>query len=458
MSFDLVVKNARVVSPAGITEGVIGIKAGKIAAIMTDASLITGDQTLDAGHQYVLPGLIDPHVHFAYLGSFEDQFKSEPKAAAMGGVTTVGNYLILPQGVIDQLDGLIKLWNSSAVIDGFFHSMVVSEKTIGEIPECYERGITSFKFLMGYKGPQAELLGITATDDGKVFGGFEKIAKLPGAVGMVHAENIDIILMMQKRYRNRQDHAVWGDSRPRFCEAETMHRAINLARAAGNTLYIVHMTIGEGVEIVGRAKAEGLPVIAETCPQYLTVTNDNGYLKKHPAFANVNPPIRYDDDLAMLWKGLQDGRVDLVGTDHAPVSAAKKGDDIWNAPMGLGNLTEYMLPVMLSEGVNKGKITLERLVEVCCYKPAQVFGLLPKKGVICAGADADLVFVDLHKKKIPESKYSAAEWSPWAETELEGWPTLTMVRGEIVMKEGTIVGKEGTGRFIPRPVTKSFPL
>jgi dihydropyrimidinase/allantoinase len=215
------------------------------------------------------------------------------------------------------------------------------------------------------------------------------------------------------------------------------------ANVTGCPLYIVHMTIKEGVDIVARAKTEGTNVIAETCPQYLVLNENNVDMLQ----SKVNPPIRTKEDNEALWAAIGDGAINHVATDHAPVPKKFK-TDFWTAKMGMAG-AETWLPIMLSEGVNKGRITLERLVEVCCTNPAKQYGLFPEKGIIAVGSDADLVIVDLDKELTVGDKpvFSLTEYNPYAGFRFKGWPVFTMLRGAVIMEKGKVIGKEGYGKY-----------
>jgi dihydroorotase-like cyclic amidohydrolase len=205
------------------------------------------------------------------------------------------------------------------------------------------------------------------------------------------------------------------------------------------------MTIKEGVDLINKARAKGVNVVTETCVQYLTLNTDN----VDRVLSKINPPIREPEDNNTLWQALRDGAIDVVATDHAPVPKALK-TNLWDATPGIP-CAEMFLPIMLSEGVNKGKISLEKLVEVCCYRPARQFGLTPRKGTLSIGSDADLVLIDLDKEaEVPQKPvYSNTDYSVFAGRKLKGWPILTMLRGRIVVQDGNVMEATGDGKYIP---------
>jgi D-hydantoinase len=459
MNYDLIIHGGNVVTLDGTSKADITIADGKIQSIGQISSTPTAEREIDATGRYVMAGIIDPHAHLGYMETLE-AVETETRAAACGGVTCLGVYILaLKDGLLKQFDQLKNEFETKSFVDGFWHLMVIDALTTSEIELCpNEIGLTSFKFNMGYKGPHADLIGITATDDGAVYKGFSMINKLGSpALAACHTENIDIHLMLRDELiaQGRKDFQVWNESRPPFVEAECMRRAIYLAKNAGCPLYIPHITIAEGVNIIAEAQQEGLDVTGETCPQYLTHNNEEPaqVLIDHPACGCVNPPLRDRASNERLWEGIQQGIIKCVGSDLAPTTLEMKGDDIWNAPMGLGNVSELLLPIMLSEGVNKGRISLEKLTEVCSYNPASIFGVLPEKGLLEAGADADIVIVDLEEERTvsADSLRSMCDWSIYDGWTLKGWPTHTILRGQVILDDGEPVSRgPGQGKYIPR--------
>lgn len=462
MKADMVLKGGHVVTETGTALADIAVRDGRIIAIGTGADIPAAGRVMDARGLHVLPGIVDPHAHLGYMDTLEAA-ETETRAAACGGVTCLGVYiLVLQEGLLNSFSRLKADFEKRSFVDGFWHLMVIDAVTMSEIEKCPAQiGLTSFKFNMGYKGPHADLLGISATDDGAVYRGFRTISRLgPPALAACHTENIDIHLMLRDELiaQGRSDYRVWNDSRPPFVEAECMRRAIYLANSVNCPLYIPHITIAEGVDIVAEARKAGINVTGETCPQYLTHNNDEPaqVILDHPACANVNPPLRDKACNERLWQGLAQGVIQCVGSDLAPTTLAMKGDNIWNAPMGLGNNSELLLPVMLSEGVNKGRIPLERLVQVCSTNPARVFGVHPRKGSIAVGADADLVVVDLGRRKtVAVGKLkSMCDWSIYDGWELTGWPLHTILRGQVIVEDGEPVTRTaGQAQYIPRAVS-----
>jgi dihydropyrimidinase len=273
------------------------------------------------------------------------------------------------------------------------------------------------------------------------------------AMAMVHAENMSIIHNLKARYieAGRDDLEAWTDARPDLAEEEATRRAIWYCQETGSRLYIVHMTIGRGVQWVRDAQARGIEVIAETCPHYLVLTKRDH--DKVGSLGKVNPPLRDERSQELLWEGLRDGTVSCLGSDHSTVvpRSQKVSNSIWDAVPGFPGMG-MLLPIMLSEGYHKGRISLEQLAGVLCRNNARVYGIYPRKGAIRVGSDADLALVDLEQERVvtPEYMRSAADWGLYDGWKLKGWPVATIVRGEVVMRDGRIVGSPSHGAYVAR--------
>ncbi len=456
---DLVIKGGKVVSEHGIREQSIAVKDGKIVALGEQESMPSAARTLDAGGHHVFPGIIDPHIHLqTFSNKFDINLRTESKSAAIGGVTTIIPTLLNRED--NQLSFLEHFpWCKEAVdkyatIDVAFSAVLGSTAQIREIPEMARLGISSYKFYMAYTQDEASVFGISAMDDGQVLEGLRVIKEVGyPAMMMVHAENMTIIHKLKGEYiaAGRDDLKAWTDARPDIAEEEATRRAIWYAKETGSRLYIVHMTIGRGVQWVREAQAQGVDVIAETCPHYLVLTKyDNDRVGR---LGKVNPPLRDLESQEALWEGIRNGAISCVGSDHSTITplADKVQEDIWTAVPGFPG-SGMLLPIMLSEGYHKGRISLEKLAWVLSTNNARVWGLYPEKGTIQVGSDADFAIVDIDRKMTvsPEYMQSFADWGLYDGWEVTGWPTHTIVRGEVVMEHGKIVGREGYGKYIPR--------
>ncbi|MFQ5852507.1 MAG: dihydroorotase family protein [Candidatus Binatia bacterium] len=450
MAVDTAIKNCKIVTPQGTFSAGIGIHSQKIVAIARDEDLPPANKVVDARGNYVIPGLVDAHTHlFARREAPPAAILSaETQACAYGGCTTCLD-LVRAADIKKAAEDYLAVFRENGYIDMGFTTAIHDVGLIKQIRDIAEFGIVGFKVLMPYRGAEA-MPGTPDIDDGIIYLLFEQVGRLAKEGYKVHVrihcENVEIFFKLKERFLEQGvEPSSYHETRPSFLEAEAMHRAIYLANLVGCPLYIVHLSIKEGVDIVAKARADGVNVIAETCPQYLVLNVDN----TDKVLSKVNPPIRTKEDNETLWEGIRDGVISVVASDHAPVPKQYK-KDLWTARMGI-SVVESWLPAMLSEGVNKKRISLEKLVEVCCYNPARIYGLTPEKGVIAVGSDADLVIVDLNKEAVVAEKpaYSGTDFTPFADMKFKGWPILTMVRGNVVMEEGRIVGKPGGGKFMP---------
>jgi dihydropyrimidinase len=449
MAVEIVIKNGEVVSPEGLVAMDIAIDRGKIVAMGRDNTLPEARKVLDAKGKYVMPGAIDVHCHVGWPDwPLADAYKKDSEAAAFGGVTTIIDRVTLPPGsLMDQIfgkGGRKEIAEKNAYVDIAFQACLFTMEQIEEVPDLLKSGITGFKFYIPYRASEAvpPMVGI---DDGIVYCGFKKIAEAGHpAFAQIHAENIEIFFKLKEQFLKEGKSVTWADTRPNFAEIEPLMRCGYFSKITGCPVYVVHMSAAEGPATVCKLRGEGADIIAETCPQYLTLTKNN----TDKVLGKVNPPLRAEGDNEAMWEGIRQGVVTNIGSDHAPC-ALKHKKEFWSAVVGFAGI-ETMLPVMLSEGVNRGRISFEKLVEIVCYNNAKQFGLLSRKGTICVGSDADIVIVDLNKKVTvtADKLHHISDFTPYEGWKFKGWPVLTMVRGEVVMENGKLIGKPGYGRYI----------
>jgi dihydropyrimidinase len=381
-----------------------------------------------------------------------EDYDTETAAAAVGGVTTVIPFL-LTQGSYDELyqetlDGARR----SAHVDYAFHYYINNDAQLAEIPHYIDdHKVTSFKFYMPARHGEKTILGEVAIDDGTMYDLFTMVARYEDTVVCVHCENIEVVWRLRDRIMasGRTDLAAWSDTRPPFVEAAAVRQMLFFAEETGANVLVVHLGSGAGLDEVraGKASFGATRISAETCPAYLL-------FDKHASQGNllkVVPPMQSKDDNERLWQGIADGSIDCLGTDHSPSLRSMKAGTIWEAR---NNFTDVyaMLPVMLSEGHLKRGIPLRRIVELTSRKPAELFGLYPRKGTLQVGADADLNIIDLGWERTIkiEDFYTWADFSVYEGMKVRGWPRVTMVRGVTVARDGKLVGAKGHGTYLAR--------
>ena len=447
-SADIVFKNGWIVTPAGVVEGGVAITGGKIAAVGRDAYLPTAEREIDLAGKYLLPGAIDPECHLGSHRALADDFYSETRAAAAAGVTTWGMQLVslAITGGAEKVKGpadipsftqampLYYEASRSAAIDFFLTPILGTDEHVAEIPYlAKEHGISSFKLHLQMQGPWKSSWPAYAFGDGSVYRVFESVARLGApAIALLHCENWEIarVLEQQLKEAGRTDMGAWDDRSPAFTEAGHARTYLYYARVAGCPIYVVHVTTKDTIAEINQAKADGLTVYSEIGTHYLVLHKDAW---------KINVPLRDRSTHELLWQALASGAIDCIGSDHVAHTRTRESmetGNVWTTISGFPSRVEGMLPMMLSEGVNKGRITIERLAQVASENPARIFGLYPKKGAIIPGADADLIVVDLKRRATITKQLlqTITPWSVYEGREVTGWPVMTLVRGTIVME------------------------
>jgi D-hydantoinase len=456
---DVAVVGGHLVTEFGVLRAGLAIKDGLITAIGDEDTLPQSEETIDAEGLMVLPGIIDPHLHLqdAYY-KYEQLIETETRAAASGGVTSIIPMMFRRSDPNESFSTVFPYLmagaEGAAHIDYGFTGLVTTDGQIDELSKyASEFGITSFKVMMAYKGPEAEVFGVRSVDDSQILRTLATLRDIgyPGMT-MVHTENMELVYHFKERLiaSGRNDLGAYDDARPYFAEEENLRRAIYFAEITDSPLYVVHMSIGTGVELVRAARERGVKVIAETCPHFLAFNRDdapNGWMGK------VNPPIRSAWHQEALWEAIRSGIIQCVGSDHSTLMPRenKMRDSLWDAMPGFPGTGE-LLPVMLSEGVNKRGLPIERVAEVASTNVAKAFGVYGRKGTLRIGSDGDLTIVDLNLRRTVDSAghQSIAGYNLYEGVEFTGWPVMAVVRGTVVMRDGEIVGPAGHGRYLPR--------
>ena len=458
-----VIKNGMVVTSGSSFPADILIEGEKIQSIGTTGKetyeKMEDVQIIDAAGKYVFPGAVDVHTHMDLdvgISRAVDDFYDGTVAAACGGTTSIVDHMAFgPAGIPlhYMFHEYEKLAGGKAVIDYGFHGTMqhLDDDILTELETMMADGIPSVKLYMTYNYKM---------NDAEILQTLRKMKEIHGITAF-HCENHEVTEFLKKENREKGNLApiYHAKSRPNAVEAEAVERVLRLARMAGDApVYIVHLSCKESLEAVRVARKEGQKnIFVETCPQYLTLTEER-YLDEDGLKYIMSPPLRTQEDCDALWEGIADGSIQVVATDHCPFNYAKEKqmgkDDFTCCPNGAPGVEERF-PILFSEGVKKGRITLQQLVQVACTNPCRIYGLAPEKGDLCPGADADLVILN------PESSYvlthdrmhGAVDYTMYEGKEIQGEIELVMQRGKVLVKENCFVGEKGAGRFLHRKPT-----
>ena len=453
MTFDLLLSQGEIVFPnAGVRTGSIGIRDGRIAALLAAGEKATAREVVDCRGKWVLPGLIDPHTHIGF-GSNETDFLTESRSAAIGGVTG-----LLTFHRSSDLRKSTGPWRergeSQSLIDFGFHFGVTSRMHIETLPETAKTfGVTSVKVYLMYKGAAGAAKGFTEIDDGLLYSAMLQAARIPGGIVGVHCENVEVIPVFREPLKaaGRNDLPVWDEQSPGFLEAENVFRVVYFGEKAECPVNIVHMSSAESLDIVRRAQKAGrAPVHVETCSHYLSLTRDApiGFLGK------VNPPLRSATDIDALWEGIREGIITTVGSDHVPRKRDTKGPDIWKASAGFPGVGT-LLPILIHEGVYRRGLPIERIAAVTSANVADLYSIAGK-GRIAVGMDADFAIVDPDRETVidPATLESFSDYSPYEGMRFKGTPTRTIMRGRTLAADGVVdfnARAAPGGRYLHRP-------
>jgi dihydropyrimidinase len=457
-ALDVVIRGGQVVTVGQMARADLGIVRGQIAQIGGEMQAVS---EIDASGKLILPGAVDAHVHLTNPGSmgirWVDDFTSGSKAALAGGVTTIGNITFPREGETPLMalkrEGAIAA--QQAIADVFLHPVLGSggtldEATLDDIPRLLESGCNSIKYFQLFPHFDAQA------------GAYVEATRRAGAAGlisMIHCEDAPLIDAAITRLVNEGKSAVryYPDAHPVVSEVVATQRAVAIAEATGAPIYIVHLSSERALAVCAEARARRVAVHVEVRPFYLHLTRER-FDEPDCAKYVGNPPLREQTDVDALWSGISQGTVHTVCTDHAPWSLADKLDPeltVATARPGAENL-QVMLPMLYSEGVRTGRISLSRLVEVQSTNAARLFGLFPRKGTIAVGSDADLVIFDPDLTRTIDAGMlkSNADYSVYQGRQVTGWPVVTIRRGEVVFRDDEVVGKPGSGQLVRRGPTQ----
>ncbi len=448
---DLILTNGKIVTAYETWEADIGIEGGTIKQIGRD--LGPAGRTIDCSGKILFPGGVDVHTHveFELMGqSTADDFHSSTVAAACGGITTICDYAMPEAG--QSLQACLAVWNrrgEKSVIDYGLHPTLFQpgEHTLSEMRDAVADGYTSFKIFM---------TGLAQFDQyaPQFLRCMEEAGKL-GAMVNIHCEDQCCISYMTQKLaeENNSNVRTFPDSRPRISEGMAAQRALWMAHVADVPAYLVHLSCQEGLDALNDARARGQTCHGETRPIYLHLSRDRFNEPIDPERYVGWPPLREADQMDVLWQALQSNVLQTVATDHVGwnMKQKKTGATVDELLPGMSNL-ETVLPMLYSEGVRAGRLSLNRFVEVSSTNPAKLFGMYPQKGTIAVGSDADIAVFDPEKPVVIRQRdmHSRQDWELHEGFEVTGWPVMTLSRGEIIVDDGKVLAEPGRGRLVKR--------
>ncbi|MGD2043544.1 MAG: dihydropyrimidinase [Acidimicrobiia bacterium] len=458
------IKGGTVVTAIDRMEADVLIDDGKVVALLGREHTVEPDEIVDATGKLVLPGGIDVHTHMElpFGGTFAaDTFETGSRAAAWGGTTTIIDFAVqtVGQSAMDGWEAWMEKARGNCAIDYGFHMITgdINDQTLKEMEQLMREGVTSFKMFMAYPG-------VFYSDDGQIVRAMQKAAD-DGATIAMHAENgiaIDVYVE-QALDRGETDPIYHGIVRKSILEGEATHRAIKLAQVTGAQLYIVHLSAKEALDEVIRARDEGLNVWAETCPQYLFLSLDdlgNGF---EGAKYVASPPLRDRDagHQERLWRGLRTNDLQVVSTDHCPFCMGDHHTFGTQKQLGQGDFSkipngmpgvENRMELIYSGGVEDGRISLHRFVEITATTPAKMFGLYPKKGTIAVGSDADMVIFDPDGVHVisADTHHMDVDYSAYEGWEMTGKVETVLSKGKVIIADGAYHGSPGDGEYLVR--------
>jgi len=452
----LLIKNGRIITAEQDYIGDVYIEKDKIKTIGTSLS-IQADKIIDAKGKYVIPGGIDVHTHLdmPFGGTTSvDNFETGTRAAAFGGTTSLIDFAIQSKGtkMRSALDTWWKKAEGKATIDYGLHMIITDlpEADLNDMGDMVQEGVTSFKLFMAYPN-------VLLVDDATIFRAMRHTANT-GALVCMHAENGGVIdLIVQKALAEGKTAPIYHAlTRPTTAEGEAVNRSIALAQMAGAPVYIVHLSSNDALEKVAEARDRGLPAFAETCPQYLFLSLDD---MNKPGFEDAKlvftPPLREKWHQDKLWAGIKKNTLQIVSTDHCPFCFKEQKElgkgDFTKIPNG-GPGIEHRMQLLYDGGVNTGRISLNRWIEITSTAPAKMFGMYPRKGTIAPGSDADIVIWNPEKEYIisANTHHMAVDYSMYEGKKVKGNTDVVISRGEVIVEKEKFFGKPGRGNFVKR--------
>ncbi len=462
MTYDTVITDSHIILPQGMIDKNILIDEGKIVGFTNDTPAC--DNKINGNGLISVPGPIDTHVHYGVYSPINEAAKTESHAAAIGGITTMMRMLRLKDPFSNSLQAQLDASSHSHYIDYAIHASIFTPQQINEMNICVEKGITSFKIYMNLGGEVGNVYMDIPPNSSKLVESqvnvtneiVEQTVKTAASLGcpiLVHAEDYESCGCGIKtaKEKNQDGLSAWSNSRSPEFEAKAIKTVSKYGRDYDCVIYFAHIGSERALAQIEEEKKLGTKIFVETCPHYLSLSYDKqeGYLAK------VMPPIRTENDNKAVWNALSKNQIDTIGTDHVANQLKLKlaGDDVWGALAGFPGIGT-VIPILLNDGVNQNRITLEQFVQFTSQNAAKIFGMYPQKGTLEKNSDADITMIDLKKeKKVTSDLFGGfSDYIVYEGRNLKGWPVKTIVRGEIVADDFEIIGKLGHGKLVERKI------
>jgi len=463
MTYDTVITDSHIILPQGMIDKNILIDEGKIVGFTNDTPAC--DNKINGNGLISVPGPIDTHVHYGVYSPINEAAKTESHAAAIGGITTMMRMLRLEDPFSNSLQAQLDASSHSHYIDYAIHASIFTPQQINEMNICVEKGITSFKIYMNLGGEVGNVYMDIPPNSSKLVESqvnvtneiVEQTVKTAASLGcpiLVHAEDYESCGCGIKtaKEKNQDGLSAWSNSRSPKFEAKAIKTVSKYGRDYDCVIYFAHIGSERALAQIEEEKKLGTKIFVETCPHYLSLSYDKqeGYLAK------VMPPIRTENDNKAVWNALSKNQIDTIGTDHVANQLKLKlaGDDVWGALAGFPGIGT-VIPILLNDGVNQNRITLEQFVQFTSQNAAKIFGMYPQKGTLEKNSDADITMIDLKKeKKVTSDLFGGfSDYIVYEGRNLKGWPVKTIVRGEIVADDFEIIGKLGHGKLVKRKIS-----
>ncbi len=462
MTYDTVITDSHIILPQGMIDKNILIDEGKIVGFTNDTPAC--DNKINGNGLISVPGPIDTHVHYGVYSPINEAAKTESHAAAIGGITTMMRMLRLKDPFSNSLQAQLDASSHSHYIDYAIHASIFTPQQINEMNICVEKGITSFKIYMNLGGEVGHVYMDIPPNSSKLVESqvnvtneiVEQTVKTAASLGcpiLVHAEDYESCGCGIKtaKEKNQDGLSAWSNSRSPEFEAKAIKTVSKYGRDYDCVIYFAHIGSERALAQIEEEKKLGTKIFVETCPHYLSLSYDKqeGYLAK------VMPPIRTENDNKAVWNALSKNQIDTIGTDHVANQLKLKlaGDDVWGALAGFPGIGT-VIPILLNDGVNQNRITLEQFVQFTSQNAAKIFGMYPQKGTLEKNSDADITMIDLKReKKVTSDLFGGfSDYIVYEGRNLKGWPVKTIVRGEIVADDFEIIGKLGHGKLVERKI------